>query len=282
MRKIFKFIKSAAFLSIAGYLLFCAAVIFRPEWFFYHPSEHVSKIENAKKYGYPAQQVEYASADGTKLHAWYTAPEGNKPVIVFFHGNSYNIEKFYHKMIPLMNAGYGTFIPEYRGFGGVPGRITEDNLTADALAAVKRLVDNGFDNSKIVLYGMSLGSHMAVNTAYQLGYRNPFRGVILEVPFDTLPNVVKKVVKVPLPVDFLVKEQYDNLSMIKQLHAPLLVLAAENDTVVPAELAENLYKQAVSPKKMIIYQGAEHSDLYNYRNYNDILGWLKKNEKVRP
>lgn len=282
IRKFTKFLKNAFFLSIVGYLLFCTAVIFRPEWFFYHPVQQASNIENARSNGYPAKQIEFTSADGTKLHAWYTPPQTDKPVIVFFHGNSYNIEKFYHKLIPLMEAGYGTFIPEYRGFGGVPGRITEKNLKADALAAVKRLTDNGFDNSKIVLYGMSLGSHMAVNSAYQLGYRKPFYGVILEVPFDTLPNVAKKVVKVPLPIDFLVKEKYDNLSMIKQLHAPLLVLGAEKDRIVPVELAKNLYQQAVSPKEIIIYEEADHSDLYSHNNYKDILIWLKKNEKVRP
>ena len=110
------------------YVAFCAAVYFRPQLFFYNPVHRNSNLEVARKNGYPAEQVEYAAADGTKLLAWYTKPHTGRPVIVFMHGNSYNIEKFYHKMIPLMEAGYGTFMPEYRGFGNVPGVITQQNI----------------------------------------------------------------------------------------------------------------------------------------------------------
>lgn len=286
MRRIFritgKLIKNVIFWFIVGYFSFCTAVIVRPEWFFYHPDKTPSEINKARADGYQAQRVEFSSEDGTRLHAWYTAPKGKKPIIVFFHGNSYKIENFYHKLIPLMREGYGTIIPEYRGFGGVEGRITQKGLTDDALATVKYLSKKGFKNAQIVLYGMSLGSHMAVNTAYQLGYKKPFRGVILEVPFDTLPNVARKIVKFPLPIDFLIKEQYDNISMIEHLHAPLLVMGGEEDKVVPVELAKNLYKKAVNPKKIIIYPNAGHNDLYEHKNYKDILSWLKDNEKNRP
>jgi hypothetical protein len=29
----------------------------------------------------------------------------------------------------------------------------------------------------------------------------------------------------------------------------------------------------------VIYRGGGHSDLYNFRNYRDVLAWLKKYEK---
>ena len=76
------------------YVAFCAAVYFRPQLFFYNPVHRNSNLEVARKNGYPAEQVEYAAADGTKLLAWYTKPHTGRPVIVFMHGNSYNIEKF--------------------------------------------------------------------------------------------------------------------------------------------------------------------------------------------
>ena len=151
------------------YVVFCAAVYFRPQLFFYNPVHRNSNLEVARKNGYPAEQVEYAAADGTKLLAWYTKPHTGRPVIVFMHGNSYNVEKFYHKMIPLMEAGYGTFMPEYRGFGNVPGVITQQNLGTDALAAVKYLHSLGYQNRDIVsgvLYGneyrLCLGAGRAV------------------------------------------------------------------------------------------------------------------------
>lgn len=263
------------------YVAFCAAVYFCPQLFFYNPVHRNSNLEVARKNGYPAEQVEYAAADGTKLLAWYTKPHTGRPVIVFMHGNSYNIEKFYHKMIPLMEAGYGTFMPEYRGFGNVPGVITQQNLGTDALAAVKYLHSLGYQNRDIVIYGMSLGSYMATNTVYALGREEPFAALILEVPFDSLYNVVKMIVPVPLPFDLIVRDRYDNLDKIADVRTPLLIMGGSEDTLVPVVLAQNLYKHAAEPKKMIIYEGAGHNDLYNYRNYKDILNWLKDNEKAR-
>ena len=139
MSKVRNCLKRSAIAMAVIYVVFCAAVYFRPQLFFYNPVHRNSNLEVARKNGYPAEQVEYAAADGTKLLAWYTKPHTGRPVIVFMHGNSYNVEKFYHKMIPLMEAGYGTFMPEYRGFGNVPGVITQQNLGTDALAAVKYL-----------------------------------------------------------------------------------------------------------------------------------------------
>lgn len=59
------------------------------------------------------------------------------------HGNSYNIEEFYYKLKTFANAGYGTFLPEYRGYGDVAGEITQENLEADAIAAVEYLHSQG-------------------------------------------------------------------------------------------------------------------------------------------
>lgn len=282
MSRLSRLCKWLTFWVLLIYIAFCVTVYLKPQWFFYNPSRQASKLENAHANGFKAEFVKYNSEDGTPLYGWLTKPASKKQIIVFMHGNSYNIEKFYHKMIPLMEAGYGTMMPEYRGFGDVPGIITEQNLAQDALAAVKFLNSQGYPNQDIIIYGMSLGSFMATNTVYVLGQRQPFAGLILEVPFDNLVNVVKAVVPVPLPLKFMMKDRYNNLDKIAEIKTPLLVMGGTEDPTVPVFLAKNLYAHAVEPKKMIIYQGGGHNDLYNFRNYEDILNWLKDNEETRP
>src|SRR5262245_56031830 len=34
-----------------------------------------------------AEEITLHSADGTKVLAWYVAPKGDKPLVVYFHGN---------------------------------------------------------------------------------------------------------------------------------------------------------------------------------------------------
>lgn len=263
----------------AIYGIFCILVFVYPKPFFYNPTTVRSDINHAHKYGYKAREVTYNSKDGTPLLAWYTEPHnGQKKIIVFMHGNSYNIEEFYYKLKTFANAGYGTFLPEYRGYGDVAGEITQENLEADAIAAVEYLHSQGYKNKDIYVYGMSLGSHMATNSVYQLQKKEAFAGLILEVPFDNLMNVVRLVVPVPLPLEVIMRDKYDNLAMIENIKSPILIMGGSIDTTVPVELAQNLYNYAPEPKKIIIYENGKHSNLFNFRNDLDILDWMKANE----
>lgn len=273
-----KIAKISVLTIVTAYVAFCTSVYFLPELYFYNPSSKTADLTNAQSNDFPAKEVKYKSHDNKELYGWFIKPKNNK-IIVFFHGNSHNIESFYHKLIPLVEAGYGAFIGEYRGFGGIKGKINEKNLGEDAVSAVKYLYSQGYSNKNIILYGMSLGSYTSTHTAYSLGKNEAFAGLILEVPFDSLLNVVKQRIPDLFPFSYIIKDKYDNMQKISQLNLPILIMGASDDTVVPIERAQELYKQANEPKKIIIYKGAYHSGLYNYRNWQDIIDWLKTNEK---
>lgn len=279
MQNLANILKYGLSIAVVIYVGFCLTVYLYPEWFFYNPAQKVSSIEKASANGYPGEQVEYDAADGHLLLAWYSKPEEKKKIIVLMPGNSYNIEHYYTKILPLSAAGYGTFLPEYRGFGAIEGKINQKNMESDMISAIQHLYSLGYKNSDIVIYGISLGSHMATNTVYHLGQEQPFAGLVLEVPFSSLVDVVKKHVWLPLPLDLIVQDKYENMAMISHIKTPLLVMGAEKDRLVPVGLAKNLYNQAVEPKKLIVYPGATHNNLYDYRNYQDILNWLEQNEK---
>jgi dipeptidyl aminopeptidase/acylaminoacyl peptidase len=227
--------------------VFCASVYFLPEIYFYKPSDKKANIDNAISNDFSASEVRYQSYDQTELYGWYI-PAKNGKIVVFFHGNSRNIESFYHKLKPFVEAGYGAFIGEYRGFGGIKGNINEKNLGEDAISAVKYLYSQGYANKDIILYGMSMGSYTSINTAYMLGEKEPFSHLILEVPFDSILNVVKQRIPNLFPFSYIIKDKYDNTLKISQLNLPILIMGASGDTVVPIERAEELYKYANEPK----------------------------------
>ena len=273
-----RLLKIIAVLFLVGYVGFCAAVYLVPEWFFYDPTPVAGDLSKAQADGYAAERVDYQAADGTELYGWYTKPQTGKPIIVFMHGNSYNIEKFYYKLQPLAQAGYGTFIPEYRGFGDIQGRITPQGLEQDAIAAIRWLQGQGYHNQDIYIYGMSLGSYTATYSAHTLGKENSFAGLILEVPFDSMYEDVKDLVPFPLPLKLLVPD-YNNIPLIKDLHLPLLVMGGQKDTLVPVKHAQALFSAANEPKKLIVYPEAEHGNLFDFANWRDVLNWLREHEK---
>ena len=274
-----RLIKKAALLAVCGWFAFCGIVYFFPQYIYYNPNSEKAVLSNAVENGFAAEEVRYEASDKQKLYGWYVEPTSKHKVVVFFHGNSHNIESFYHKLVPLADEGYGVFIGEYRGFGGINGEIKQKNLEKDAVAAVNYLYSLGFKNNDLILYGMSLGSHMAVYTAGFYGQKEPFFAIILEVPFDSLINVVKQRIWPVFPFNRIVKDIYDNTVLISQIKSPVLIMAGTRDKTVPQERAKALFAKANEPKKLIVYSGAEHSSLYNYRNWKDIINWLRVYEK---
>ena len=276
MNKLMFFSLKVLLAMLTVYIMFCAVVYFKPEWFCFKPSQTRANITKATSEDYKPQEVTYKAADGTELYGWYTEPVSKNYTVVFMHGNSYNIEKFHKKLIPFIKAGYGTFIGEYRGFGGIKGKINEKNLHADASAMVKYLKTLGYENNNLIVYGMSLGSNLALNTIKEEQTEDDhFHALILEVPFDSLYAVVKDKAEPFLPINLLLKDKYDNIELIKQIETPLFMSVAEEDKVVPMKHAENLFEHANNPKIMLVLPKAKHSNLYDYQNYEDMIKWLE-------
>lgn len=256
------------------YVVFCCAVYFYPQFFFYNPTKTKAEISQALADGLRVKEVTYQSSDGVELYGWIKAPQKSKKMIVFYHGNSYNLEKFYNKMKPLVQHGYGIFMPEYRGFGGIKGEINQQNIEKDAIAAIDYLHSIGYYNHQIVLYGMSLGSYSSSYVAANANKK--FAGLILEVPFDSLLNVVKQRILPIFPFELIVKDKYDNVANVANINIPLLVMAAQDDKTVPMQRAEELFARANEPKEMVVYDKAGHSELLEHNNWQDILNWLQK------
>ena len=260
------------------YIIFCGSVYFFPEYFFYKPSSKKSDINKAREGGFLAEEVNYYASDGTEELAWFVKPRNDKKVILFFHGNAHNLESFYYKLLSFAEDGYGIFMPEYRGFGGQTGKITQKNLEQDALAAIHYLRGQGYKNENIIVYGLSLGSHMAINTVYELQSKGDFAGLVLEVPFNNIVETAKAVVKFPFPYDLIIKDKYENREMIGKINTPILIQGGRQDKLVPVKLAEDLYKYAQEPKKIEIYEDGTHNGLYRLENYNSIKKWLEENK----
>lgn len=212
-------------------------------------------------YGVPqAQTVTVKTADGIDLTGWYIAPKSaDKPVILMFHGNAGHIGIRAFKMLPYIQAGYGFLLAEYRGYGGNAGEPTEDNLYKDGRAYLSHLLEqlNG-DMARIVLYGESLGTGVAVQLASET---KGLGGLILETPYTSLPAVGQSYYFF-MPVKLLMKDKLDSLSKIGEITAPLLILHGEKDMIVPYKFGRKLFEAAPAPKHMETFPRGGHNDLY--------------------
>jgi fermentation-respiration switch protein FrsA (DUF1100 family) len=141
---------------------------------------------------------------------------------------------------------------DYRGYGGNPGQPSEDGLAADAHAARTWLASR---IGRIAYLGESLGAAVALGLAVE----HPPSAVVLRSPFTSLTDVGR--LHYPwLPVAQLLSDRYPSIERIENLSTPLLVIAGERDSIVPAELSRRLYDAAPDPKRFVLVPGADHND----------------------
>lgn len=205
-------------------------------------------------YGLVFEDVALRAADGGTAHAWFI-PNGAGPVAVLFHGNGGNISHRLDKARALRGMGYSVLIFDYRGYGKSPGRPSERGLYADGEAAAEEALRRaGGDARRVAYYGESLGCAVALETALRL----PPAALVLDSPF-TSTVAMGKLVFPRLPVEWMVRQRYDNLAKVGRLKAPLLVLHSPADEIIPSAMGQLLWAAAPEPKRFVETLGDHNS-----------------------
>lgn len=202
-----------------------------------------------------AEEVVLSASDGEKLVAWYIAPRGDKPLVLYFQGNAGGSNLRTNRFAWLTADGTGILALSYRGYGGSSGKPTEEGLIRDARAAY----DFGrarADAKRIVLFGESLGT--AVATA--LASDREIGALILDAPFTSAADVGADAYPFA-PVRWMMKDPWHSDERIGRVSAPLLVLHGERDTVIPISFGEKLFALAREPKRMVRFAQGGHVNL---------------------
>jgi fermentation-respiration switch protein FrsA (DUF1100 family) len=200
------------------------------------------------------QDVVLQADNGIRLGAWYFPVARGGSAVLVCNGNGGDRSMRVALAAALNRMGHSVLLFDYRGYGGNPGRPTEDGLAADARAAQAWLAGQpGVE--KIVYFGESLGAAVAVGLAVD----RPPAAVVLRSPFTSLADVAA--VHYPwLPVRRLLLDRYPSIERIGSVHVPVLVIAGDRDDIVPETLSRRLYDAAAEPKRYVLVPGAGHND----------------------
>jgi fermentation-respiration switch protein FrsA (DUF1100 family) len=212
-----------------------------------------------------------STEDGLSLLSWYLPARPGRPVIAYFHGNGGHIGYRAERLLRFAREGYGVLMPEYRGYGGNPGTPTEAGFYADGRAALAFLEREGVTPNRLVLYGESLGSGVAVSLAVQ----HEIGALILEAPLTSVAEVAQ--CHFPyVPAARMVTDRFDSLSRIGKVQAPILVLHGERDRVVPVRYGRALFDAAPEPKERWFAPDAGHEDLTRYGSLDAVVAFIDR------
>ncbi len=258
------------------YLILLVLMFFGQRSFMYFPQPALP--ENMAKTLLPnAQVVNVVTADGLQLNAYFIPPKDvGHSVILAFHGNGLLGLYLAPNFKGAIDQGYGVLLAEYRGYSSNQGKPTEAGLYQDADAYLAYLQLH-YPKTKIIAYGQSLGSGVAVD----LVARNPqsFAGLVLEVPFDSILNLSDKYYPYIFFKKWVLRDQYLSNQKIGSITIPKLFLLAGQDEIVGLDSGLSLFDVAKDPKTVRVYDTATHMTVFQHGAEMDLMDFVDYSSK---
>lgn len=210
-----------------------------------------------------AERLALTAPDGTRLVGIHLPSQGGDrqaPLLLAFAGNGWNADAAALTLRDLYpQAEIVAF--HYRGYPPSGGTPSMKALAADSLqvhdAAVRR-----FAGRRVVPVGFSIGTGLAAHVAAH----RAVAGVILVTPYDSLTDVAAG--HMPwLPVRLLFRNGFDAAAEMRALRAPVAIVAAGRDEVIPSARTDALRRAVPRLAFDRTIAGAGHNNIYHRVNF---------------
>jgi len=228
---------------------------------------------------YFKQNTFSVEVDGNTIYGVFLPAPANSLMsnitVIFFHGNSYSVNKFTDVASLFHDMGVNFVMFDYRGFGKSTGTPTEEGLYSDSEAIVKYVLSISNINTNNIFYvGHSLGSATSIETTLRI---KP-KGLIVVSGFTSMDDMADYYTTYSMPGDWVVNGKYDNFSKVDKINVPVIFIHGNKDTTVPNWMSETNYNKAKDPKKLVIVDGAGHDDIFVYKVfYDEVRNFITSN-----
>ena len=212
-------------------------------------------------------RVQFRAADGESLYGYVVRPaelQHSDAVVVAFHGNADLAAWFVPWAQELARRTRAVVVlPEYRGYGGIPGRPTYETAAADAMGAVG-FVRDSLRPEALVLFGHSLGTAIASDVAaYLSNDGGPPGALILQSPFTSAREMAARMLVPPIPWLWrrISRVHYETITIVAGLSAPVWVAHGTRDVVIPVRMGRQVFAAARERGELLLVDGAGHNDV---------------------
>jgi abhydrolase domain-containing protein 13 len=237
------------------------------------PEPKEFQIENS-------ESLQIPTPDNESLHAYLLrAPNValRKDVTVLtFHGNAGNVG---HRLpigkVLAESLGCNVFMLEYRGYGMSTGTPDEAGLAIDAQTALEYIRERAdLRNTKLLIYGQSLGGAVAIRLVSENQKGGGIAGVILENTFTSIRKLIPTAFPPAKYIARLCHQLWPSDEMLPKITAdiPILFLSGLKDEIVPAPMMKTLYDICkVDRKRWKTFPNGHHNDTVAEPGYFDAI-----------
>jgi alpha-beta hydrolase superfamily lysophospholipase len=219
------------------------------------------------KFNIPFKEVNIPlnATDNLNLVQFFPKDSLPKGVVLYFHGNRDNINRYARYATNFTKHGYEVWITDYPGYGKSTGKLTEENMYLQA-REVYKLANSKFKDDSIIVYGKSLGSGIA---SYLASKKN-CRRLILETPYYSIPDLFSSYAFI-YPVNAMSHFTFPTGEYLKEVKAPVTIFHGNADRVIPYSCAARLKKVLKPGDEFITIDKGSHNDLNYFPQFHTKL-----------
>ena len=193
---------------------------------------------------------------------WLPQADARAPALLYLHGTFRNLYHNLPKIEALRQAGFAILAVDYRGWGDSTALVpSEGTIHADAALAWAELKRRQADPARRVVYGHSMGGAVAVRLASGLKHGQDYAALVLESTFTRMPDVASVAGFWGRVAAAATTLEFDSLSRISAVDAPVLMIHGSADRTVPVELGRRLRDKAPPSVRWVEIAGGTHSRL---------------------
>jgi len=228
------------------------------------------------------ENLSLESSDGLALSGYYLpASKPTDKVVVLTHGYLGNAKQmglfgmFYYE-----EMGYNIFMPDARGHGksggdyygfGWPDRL-------DLIDWTNLLVEKLGPETEVVYHGLSMGAATVLMASGEDELPQQVKAIVADSPYQSVYQLfsyqMTRMFYLP-PFPFLdstslltkIRAGYSfreasTLNQVEKTDVPVLYIHGKEDTFVPVEMAEELYRRTSSNAELFLVDDANHGESY--------------------
>jgi len=237
------------------YVIIGVIIYFIQDILLFHPKP----LSKEHKYAFtlPFEEINLPVEERNLNIIQFKPDSAAKGVVLYFHGNMKNIER-YASITPLFTSeGYEIWMMDYPGFGKSTGKRTEVNIYSDA-ATLYGLALKKFSADQVIIYGRSIGT----GPASHLASKQTFKKLILETPYYSIDALAKNYFPI-YPVQLLSKYSFPVGDHLKNVKSEVYLIHGTDDEVVPYSQSQKIKKENTSVHLISIKDG-KHNNLAEF------------------
>ena len=252
------------------YCIVGIALYYLQDYFLFHPTVLPRSYQYHFNVPFSEVEIPFNKTDTLNMVKFTPVDSVRKGVVIYFHGNRENINRFAKFSTNFTKLGYEVWMADYPGYGKSVGNRTEKILYQQSIQLYK-MASSKYAKDSIVIYGKSFGTGIAAYLAAEYDCKQ----LILETPYYSIPDLLGAYTLI-YPIQRMSKYKIPTYQYLEDIKVPITIFHGTDDWVIPYSCAEKLKEVLKTTDQFVTIEKGSHNDLNDFPLYHQKLDSLLK------